>query len=92
MSDRNPFPTGVISGDLSPIPFLLTESMAARGMPIVPSGCFTGDTSTGSQSMGASAAAKILQSQKKALLKLGIAVWQPYLLEAGFFSAVLAEF
>ena len=34
--------------------------MAALGIPIVPSGCFTGETSTGSQSIGASAAANIL--------------------------------
>ena len=40
--------------------FLLTESIAAFGIPIVPSGCLTGVTSTDSQSTGASAAANIL--------------------------------
>ena len=45
--------------------FLLTESIAALGIPIVPSACLTGDTSTGSQSIGASAAANILMLIKK---------------------------
>ena len=68
LRDRKPFPTGVIRGLLRPILFRLTESMACLGMPIVPSGFLTGLTSTGSQSMGAPAAANILSQKKKKIL------------------------
>lgn len=53
LRDRCPFPTGVANGPLSPILFLWTESIAAWGIPKVPSTPFTGVTSTGSQSIGA---------------------------------------
>ncbi len=52
---------------MSPILFLLTESMASLGMPMVPSGFLTGATSTGSQSIGAPAAAKILQTREESM-------------------------
>lgn len=51
--DRWPFPTGVIKGPFNPILFLFTESMADWGIPNLPSGPFTGVTSTTSHSIGA---------------------------------------
>jgi len=58
-NDRWPLPMGVINGPFNPIVFLLTESMAAWGIPNFPSIPRTGVTSTGSQEIGTWAAAKI---------------------------------
>lgn len=51
-NDRWPFPTGVIRGPLRPILLVLTDSIALVGIFIVPSGAFTGVTSTTSHSTG----------------------------------------
>ena len=52
LSERCPFPTGVISGPFKPMPFSNTESIAGCGMCIKPSGPRIGVTSTGSHAIG----------------------------------------
>ena len=51
--ERCPLPTGVSSGLFNPILFLWIEFIAAWGIWNIPSGPFTGVTSTGSQLIGA---------------------------------------
>ena len=58
---RKPLPTGVIKGLFNPTLLRFTLCITSFGMPIVPSGYLTGVTSTGSQSIGTSAASNILE-------------------------------
>jgi len=51
-NERWPFPTGVIRGPFNPILLVFTDSIALDGIFIVPSGAFTGVTSTTSHSIG----------------------------------------